>query len=102
MLYEIKVQLKNIEPPIWRTIQVSSRTSLLRFHRILQRVMGWKNYHLYLFEVDGKRYSEPSAEWDFEVLESRKMTLEKIFAQGTKSFTYEYDLGDSWRHEVTL
>jgi hypothetical protein len=64
--------------------------------------MGWKNYHLYLFEIDGKRYSEPSSEWDFEVLDSRKMTLEKIFSEGTKSFVYDYDLGDSWKHEITL
>ena len=64
--------------------------------------MGWKNYHLYLFEVGGKRYGEPSTEWDIEVLDSRKMTVEKIFSGGMKSFVYEYDLGDSWRHEITL
>lgn len=102
MLYEIKVQLKDIEPPIWRILRVPSRTSLLRLHRILQRAMGWTNSHLYLFEVDGKRYGEPSTEWDIEVLDSRKMTLEKIFSGGRTSFLYEYDLGDSWRHKITL
>ena len=102
LLYEIKVELKEIEPPIWRIIQVPSRTSLLRLHRILQRAMGWKDYHLHLFEVDGKRYGEPSTEWDIEVLESRKMTLEKVFSGGRTSFLYEYDLGDSWVHELTL
>ncbi len=30
------------------------------------------------------------------------MTLEKIFSKGTTPFVYEYDLGDSWRHEITL
>jgi hypothetical protein len=38
------------------------------------------DYHLYLFEVEGKRYGEPSTEWDIEVSDSRKMTLEKIFS----------------------
>ena len=56
--------------------------------------MGWTNSHLHLFEVDGKRYGEPSTERDIEVLDSRKMTLEKIFSGGTTSFIYEYDLGD--------
>ena len=102
MLYEIKVELQEIEPPIWRVLLVPSRTSLLRLHRILQRAMGWTNSHLHMFEVDGKRYGEPSTEWDIEVLDSRKMTLEKIFTEGKKSFLYEYDLGDSWRHEITL
>ncbi len=102
MLYELKVELQEIEPPIWRVLQVPSRASLLRLHRILQRAMGWTNSHLHLFEVDGKRYGEPSMEWDIEVLDSRKMTLEKIFSKGTTSFVYEYDLGDSWRHKITL
>jgi len=102
LLYELKVALKEIEPPIWRVLQVPPRTSLLRLHRILQRAMGWTNSHLHLFNVDGKLYGEPSTEWDFEVLDSRKMTLEKIFTEGRTSFLYEYDLGDSWRHEIKL
>ncbi len=102
MLYEIKVELKEIEPPIWRIIKVPSSTSLLRLHRVLQRVMGWTNSHLHLFEIDGKLYGEPSMEWDIEVLDSRKLTLEEIFSGGMTSFLYEYDLGDSWRHEATL
>ena len=102
MLYEIKVELKEIEPTIWRIIQVPSRTSLLRLHRILQRAMGWTNSHLHLFDVDGKLYGEPSTEWDLEILDSRKMTLGKIFTEGRAAFLYEYDLGDSWRHNITL
>ena len=102
MLYEIKVQLKEIEPPIWRVLRVPSHTSLARLHKVLQRAMGWENYHLYLFEVEGKRYGEPSTEWDIKVLDSRKMTLDKIFVEGRTSFLYEYDLGDSWRHEIIL
>jgi hypothetical protein len=102
LLYELRVELQEIEPSIWRIIQVPSRASLLRLHRILQRAMGWNNSHLYIFEIDGKLYGEPSTEWDFEVLDSRKMTLEKIFTEGKKSFLYEYDLGDSWRHNIKL
>jgi len=102
MLYELKVELQGIEPPIWRVLQVPSRTNLFKFHGILQQAMGWTNSHLHLFEVDGKRYGEPSADWGFEVIDSRKMTLEKIFSGGKTSFLYEYDLGDRWRHEITL
>ena len=102
MLYELRVELKEIEPPIWRVLQVPSRTSLLKLNRILQRAMGWTNSHLHLFDIDGKLYGEASSEWDFEVLDSRKMTLEKIFTEGKRSFLYEYDLGDSWRHNITL
>lgn len=102
MLYDIRVQLEQIEPPIWRTVRVPSCTSLSKLHRILQPVMGWQNCHVHLFEVNGKEYGEPSPEWNSEVLNSRNMTLEKIFSRGTMSFSYEYDLGDSWMHKITL
>jgi hypothetical protein len=101
MLYELKVAVRGIDPPIWRLIQVPSRTSLKRLNKMLQTAMGWTDSHLHLFKVDGKQYGEPDPEWDY-VLDEAKLTLEKIFAGGKKSFQYEYDLGDSWIHDITL
>ena len=102
MHYEIRVQLRDIELPIWRILRVPSRTSLLKLHKILQRAMGWTNSHLHLFEIDGKPYGEGDFEWDFDVQDYRGMRLDKIFTEGRTSILYEYDLGDSWRHDITL
>lgn len=30
------------------------------------------------------------------------MRLDKIFTEGRTAFLYEYDPGDSWRHDITL
>jgi len=102
LLYEIRVQLRDIEPPIWRVLRVRPQTSLPRLHKILQKAMGWTNSHLHLFEIDGKPYGEGDFEWDFDVQDYRGMRLEKIFTKGRTSILYEYDLGDSWRHDITL
>jgi len=102
LLYEIKVQLRYINPSIYRILRIPSRASLLKFHKLLQRAMGWKNYHVYLFEVEWKRYGEHPEQWDFEVFDSRTITLEKIFSSGAKSFIYDYDMGDGWRHDIEL
>jgi len=102
LLYEIRVQMRDIEPPVWRILRVRPQTSLSRLHKILQRVMGWTNSHLHLFEIDGKPYGEGDFEWDFDVQDYRGMRLDKIFTEGRTSFLYEYDLGDSWRHDITL
>jgi len=40
VVYQIKVTLKGIKPPVWRRIQVAGETTLAQLHRILQRVMG--------------------------------------------------------------
>jgi len=102
LLYEIKVQLRDIEPPIWRILWVRPQTSLSRLHKILQKAVGWTNSHLHLFEIDGKPYGEGDFEWDFDVQDYYGMRLEKIFTEGRTSILYEYDLGDSWRHDITL
>ncbi len=102
MLYEIKVQLEYIKPPIYRKLLVPSRTSLFKLHKIIQQAMGWENCHLHLFESGKTLYSDHTEEWDMEVIDSRKIKLEHLFDQGVKSFIYEYDMGDSWRHSVKI
>ena len=100
--YEIRVQLRDIEPPIWRILRIRPQTSLARFHKILQKAMGWTNSHLHLFEIDGKAYGEGDFDCDFDVRDYTGVTLEDVFVDGRTSFLYEYDLGDSWRHDITL
>jgi hypothetical protein len=102
MLYELRVEIEGIEPHIWRRIQVPARTSLKRLHKILQIAFGWSDAHLHMFRVAGKEYSELIPEFDAAVLDESKITLDKIFAGGPKSFRYEYDMGDSWIHIITF
>ena len=102
MLYEIRVQLRDIEPTIWRLLRVRPQTRLARFHKILQKAMGWTDSHLHLFEIDGKPYGEGDFDWDFDVQDYTDVKLEDIFTGGRTSFLYEYDMGDSWRHDITL
>lgn len=102
MLYDIRVQLQYIKPLVWRRLHVPSRTSLLKFHEILQQAMGWTDSHLYLFEVGKERYGENNEEWGMDVFDAKKITLDKIFSAGIKSFIYEYDMGDGWRHQISI
>jgi hypothetical protein len=95
LLYEVRVQLRDIEPPIWRILRVRPQTRLARFHKILQKAMGWTNSHLHLFQIDGKEYGEGDFEWDFDVRDYTEVKLEDVFQEGRASFLYEYDMGDS-------
>ena len=64
LIYRVHVSLVDIEPPIWRSIELSSQTTLKQFHRILQIAMGWENYHLHEFIVDGQRYGIPDPNYE--------------------------------------
>ena len=102
MLYWLKVTLLETDPPIWRRLRVPGKTSLARLDRIIQTAMGWTNSHLHTFTAGGVVYSEPSGEWETPVRNERRARLEQIAKEAGEAFVYEYDLGDSWRHQVLV
>src|SRR5262249_43189929 len=61
-IYQLHIQLEEIEPAIWRRISVPGKISLARLHRLLQLAMGWENYHLHLFTIGEVLYGEPDPE----------------------------------------
>jgi tetratricopeptide (TPR) repeat protein len=102
-IYQLKVMLKGSKPPIWRRFQVPGNISLRKLHLILQEVMGWTNSHLYRFEIGGTEFGEPENEsYGLEVKNSHRTKLIRVAPREKTKFTYEYDFGDSWEHEILV
>lgn len=103
-IYQIKVTLDDTHPPIWRRILVPGNTTLLKLHDILQIVMGWEDYHLHMFTIEGLIYGDP-ADDEFGELgtmnEANYKLSEVIYGEGQR-FSYEYDFGDSWEHTLLV
>jgi hypothetical protein len=102
-IYQIKITLQGVHPPIWRRIQVRGDTTLDKLHDIIQVVMGWTNSHLHQFIV-GEAYfglQDPEYE-DRPANDETKFTLSRITKNKGSAFIYEYDFGDSWRHELLV
>jgi Plasmid pRiA4b ORF-3-like protein len=98
---QLTVTLRDIEPAIWRRLVVPESLTLRELHAVIQTAMGWQDYHLHLFEVDGVLYG------DVEEMEGHPLGDEETFtvgqAAGTVSeFRYEYDFGDSWHHDIRI
>lgn len=51
---QIKISLNGIEHEIWRRFVVKDSISFNYFHKIIQKIMGWKNYHMFQFTIGGK------------------------------------------------
>jgi hypothetical protein len=47
-------------------------------------------------------YAEPSPEWEVEVRDEGRVRLADVAREEGEAFVYEYDLGDSWRHQVLV
>ncbi|MEX1105045.1 MAG: plasmid pRiA4b ORF-3 family protein [Ilumatobacteraceae bacterium] len=102
-LFQLKVTLLGIKPPVWRRIVVYASTPLDRLHEYIQAAFGWWNYHLYEFEIDRKHYGIPDPDWDYgpPVKNAHRTKLGNIADVGD-SFKYTYDFGDSWEHKITI
>ncbi len=50
-MFQIKVTLLGIDPPIWRRLAVPCSITFHKLHKILQVAIGWQDYHLYNFKA---------------------------------------------------
>lgn len=129
-VYQIKIELKDFEPLIWRRVLIPSGITFDMLHRTIQIAMGWLDYHLYIYEMSDmklkivcneqcyfdwkdlcREYKEKQekgepAEYlsDMADLKLKKSWNTKIdkYLKECGSFDYEYDFGDSWYHRITL
>lgn len=99
----LTVTLLGTEPPVWRRLEVPSSLTLDRLHEILVTAMGWLDYHLHAFEIDGRRYGVPDDSFDFDdTLPEEEIVLADLVGIGVDRFIYEYDFGDGWQHEIVI
>jgi hypothetical protein len=103
-IYQIKVTLDTIRPPIWRRILVSGNTTLLKLHDIIQIIMGWEDDHLHMFTIHGSIYGNPEDDeyGELGTRDEAKVKLSQVIQRDGQRFAYEYDFGDSWEHTLLV
>ncbi|MCK4476114.1 MAG: plasmid pRiA4b ORF-3 family protein, partial [Methanophagales archaeon] len=107
-VYQFKIALKGIKPPIWRRIQVPETYTFWDFHVAIQDAMGWIDYHLHEFELvnPSSGLSEnigiPNEDFGREVFPEWKQKIADYFSMENRTADYVYDFGDSWEHKIQL
>ena len=105
---QLRISLVDVTPTIWRRLLVPGEIKLSKLHAIYQAAMGWEDYHLHYFEIEGRRYGVPDSDWENDdideesVMISDVLMLSNVANGGQIRFLYDYDFGDSWRHEVVV
>lgn len=101
-LYQLKVTLKDIRPPVWRRLLVLDCT-LDDLHEIIQIAMGWESYHLYCFAIDAKEFTHPDMdEGELNMEDATSTMLSDVIHKEKQKCVYRYDFGDGWKHEVVV
>ena len=106
--FQLKVTIMGSEPSIWRRIIVPAGITFSQFSMILNEAMGWSGEHLFEFEFK-KAHMQTSIlenveEMDYgmeDCVEASK-TYIREYLEEYKGFTYVYDFGDDWRHQVKV
>ncbi len=100
-IYQAKITLKGIRPPILRRVLVPGAMRLSDLHQVIQAVYGWTDSHLHQFVIDRASYGQPD-DFDQAVLDETGVTLAAAVGNRIKRFAYVYDFGDNWEHEVVV
>jgi hypothetical protein len=99
-IYQLKVTLRHVTPPIWRRLVVSGDILFSELHHVLQISMGWFDSHLHDFRYQQNRYGDPTLLE--EVIDESETSLCQVARRKGNQLVYTYDFGDNWEHEVLV
>ncbi len=110
-VFQFKITLRHIRPPIWRRIQVPAAYSFWDLHVAIQDGMGWLDYHLHEFlirAVPGRPAlhigipDDAPLLGDIDDLPGWEIPVRKYLGWPKARALYTYDFGDDWEHDVVL
>ena len=101
---KIRIELQEIEPTVWRRIDVPLSSTLLALHDFVQFAFRWTDSHLFEFEIGDRRYGQPEYDRyaDERLYKAASIRLKTVIDRGIHQFLYVYDFGDNWRHDILI
>jgi hypothetical protein len=101
-VYQLKITLKDIKPPIWRRVIVPD-CSLDDLHEIIQITMGWESTHLCSFKIGDIEFTHPEMDdGELNMEDSTATSLSGVILNEKQKLRYSYDFGDGWQHEIVV
>ena len=87
-IYELYVELEDIEPLVWRRLLVPASITLPKLHDLLQLAMGWTNSHLHSFTFGDQTFGMAGVDGfeELDMLDERKKTLEAALGDSIREF----------------
>ena len=97
----LRIQLIDVDPGIWRRICVPGSIRMSKLAEILLSAMGWSNSHLHAFTIGDQRYGMNYDDFPEGEIDEKSVTVLQAL-RDVHRFTFEYDFGDSWEHEIVI
>jgi hypothetical protein len=99
----LRLELDEVEPPIWRELLIPGGAKLSKLHHMLQVVMGWNDSHLHAFRIGATSFGplDEDDDPDDDAVDERAVTILEAFGSHDHA-VYEYDFGDGWEHQLVV
>jgi hypothetical protein len=98
---QVRITLADVtDPAVWRRVLIPAGYTLDRVHPVIQAAMGWQNYHLHEFTIDGK-YGPADPDEEYQASDETQFRLGDLVQAGDR-IEYAYDFGDGWEHELAI
>jgi len=108
-IFALEMELIGSPVPVKRILRIPENMNLGYVQEVLMLAMGWEGHHLKEIRCGGITYftrqaggEDPEKMEGFPQRDSFQYTLGDLLKLPGDSFTFIYDLGDSWKHIVTL
>jgi pRiA4b ORF-3-like protein len=101
-VYQLHVWIRQISPMIGRRLLVRSDSTLADLHATIQIAFGWTDAHLHRFRIHGRDYGLSRVGGPGFAHDAHSVRLDSFQFRRNEWFLYEYDLRDSWLHQVRV
>jgi hypothetical protein len=106
MRLQLRVTLRDIEPAVWRLLDVAGDATFAELHDAIQRAFGWEDRHLHEFRIGDTRLGRPDCDDEFPGAgpppgDERKSAIAATLGKRGR-FEYWYDFGDDWWHDIVV
>ena len=100
----LRIELRRTKPKICRRFDVPLAFTRTALHHVIHALFGWCGWHLWVFLVGGREFSEdqPDDPFGWEPELAANFRLGDFLDWGVKRFDYLFDFGDDWAHLITL
>lgn len=102
LIYKVKITLRGFRPAVYRELEVPNMT-LGELHQVIQAAMGWQFSHQHCFTINKEEYGELNPDLPYDAWQDEEaVSLGQLVQADRRKFTYEYDFGDSWVHDILI
>ncbi len=100
---QLDARLCGVSPPVTRRLVITEQASLAQLHAALQVAFGWSDEHLYVFQIRGGQFGDPTRAIALALAGGGvDIPLAAFAFEVNETFQYHYNLFVPWKVDCRI